>query len=60
MEKPVIDDAKCTVCGTCVDVCPVRVFAKENDKIVVKEPESCIQCRACEANCPTQAIEVKE
>ena len=24
MPKPVIDYSKCTVCGTCVDVCPVE------------------------------------
>ena len=60
MEKPYIDYSKCTACGTCIDVCPVGVFEKEGDKVVVKNPDACIQCRACEVSCPEKAIEVKE
>ena len=59
MPKPVISD-KCTNCGTCVDVCPVGVFAKENGKVVVKKPKECIGCRACEVQCPVEAIKVEE
>jgi len=58
-EKPVIDYKKCTSCGTCINVCPVGVFVKEGEKIVVKKPEACLQCRACEVSCPQKAITVK-
>ena len=58
-EKPFVDNAKCTGCGTCAEVCPVNVFEMENNKAVVKRPDDCIQCRACEASCPEKAIVVK-
>ncbi|MFH1239639.1 MAG: 4Fe-4S binding protein [Candidatus Diapherotrites archaeon] len=58
-ERPYIDSTKCTGCGTCIDVCPVGVFEKEGAKSVVKKPDECIQCRACEVSCPAKAIVVK-
>ena len=58
MPKPVIDYKKCNSCGTCIDVCPMDVFAKENGKVVVKKPEACIGCRACEVQCPKGAIKI--
>lgn len=58
-EKPIIDKSKCNNTGTCIEVCPVNVFEKEGDQVVVKRPEDCIQCRACEVSCPQKAIEVK-
>ncbi|MBU4283552.1 MAG: 4Fe-4S binding protein, partial [Nanoarchaeota archaeon] len=45
-------------CGNCIDVCPMQVFEKEGDKVVVKKPEECIGCRACEVQCPKGAIKV--
>jgi len=59
MEKPYVDNKKCTGCGTCVEVCPVNVFVIKGKKSIVKQPEACIQCRACEVSCPEKAIEVK-
>jgi NAD-dependent dihydropyrimidine dehydrogenase PreA subunit len=60
MPKPIIDAKKCTVCGTCVDTCPVNVFEKKEDKIEIAKPDDCIGCRACEAACPVQAINVED
>ena len=60
MPKPAIDAKKCTVCGECAEVCPVSVFMKESDKIMVKHPEECIGCRACEVSCPAEAVKVKD
>ncbi|MCP3683013.1 MAG: 4Fe-4S dicluster domain-containing protein [bacterium] len=60
MAKPVIDYSKCKTCGECIDVCPAAVFVKEGDKVVVKKPEDCIACRACEAQCPNEAIKVED
>ena len=59
MERPYIDYKKCKSCDTCVNVCPVSVFAKEGKKVAVKNPGECIQCRACEAGCPEKAIQLK-
>ncbi len=62
MPKPVIDDKKCTVCGTCVEICPMEIFVKEEKKVVVepKKSNECIGCRACEVQCPKEAITVKD
>jgi len=60
MPSPTIDYKRCTACGTCAEICPVQVFAKEKDKVVVKKPKECIGCRACEAQCPAEAINVSE
>lgn len=60
MPKPTIDYKKCTACGTCVEVCPVSVFVKEKNKVAAKNIKDCIGCRACEAQCPAEAIKVEE
>ena len=67
MPKVTVDFSKCNGDGTCVSVCPVSVFELQNKldfkgeaKAVPVNNDSCIVCRACETQCPTQAIEVKE
>ncbi|MEM1607232.1 MAG: ferredoxin family protein [Candidatus Bathyarchaeia archaeon] len=56
----------CEGCGTCIDVCPVNVYewaetpdhpVSERKSDPVRESE-CIQCLACETQCPTQAIKI--
>ena len=58
-ERPYVDSNKCTGCGACIDICPMGIFEKEGNKSVVKKPDECIQCRACEVSCPAKAIIVK-
>jgi len=60
MPKPVIDYKKCKNSFTCVDVCPMEVFVKEKGKVAVKKPDECIGCKACEVQCPNEAIKVKD
>ncbi len=39
----------------CVDVCPVDCF-KEGPNFLVIDPEECIDCTLCVAECPVEAI----
>jgi len=39
----------------CVTVCPTDCF-HEGDSMLYIDPESCVECGACIAECPTSAI----
>lgn len=39
----------------CVDVCPVDCF-REGENFLVIDPEECIDCTLCVAECPVDAI----
>ena len=54
--RVVIDEDRCVVCGECVVVCPVDVFEKEEDRVVVKRPENCFGCLSCSYICRSDAI----
>ena len=64
MPKPIIDYEKCTVSKTCVDVCPMEVFdvieEDGEEKVIVAKPDECIGCKACEVQCPEEAIVVED
>jgi NAD-dependent dihydropyrimidine dehydrogenase PreA subunit len=40
---------------SCVDVCPVDCI-HEVDRMLIIDPEECIDCGACEPECPVEAI----
>lgn len=65
--KVTVDLSKCNGDSICVDVCPVACFELQElpeypseKKSVVVDNDACIVCRACEVQCPTQAITVEE
>jgi NAD-dependent dihydropyrimidine dehydrogenase PreA subunit len=60
MVRIVIDNGKCTGCSTCVDTCPVSVYEVKDGKSVPVKSEDCLVCRACEVQCPENAIQVVE
>ena len=66
MVKVAVDVSKCNGDSICADVCPVAVFelqevkGYDGKKSVVVNNDACIVCRACEVQCPTQAITVTE
>jgi nitroreductase/NAD-dependent dihydropyrimidine dehydrogenase PreA subunit len=57
MANIVVDAQLCTKCGNCVDVCPFKVF-KKNDGLppMVVNESLCRNCGQCLAMCPTSAI----
>jgi uncharacterized protein (DUF362 family)/NAD-dependent dihydropyrimidine dehydrogenase PreA subunit len=65
--KPMIDPQKCTVCGTCVKVCPVEPKAVDwaqgtsakHGKPPVHDYDICIRCYCCQEMCPDGAIDVE-
>jgi len=55
MTVPVVDEAKCTYCGACADICQ---FAAINvmGQVILTFPEMCHGCGGCMAVCPEKAI----
>ncbi len=55
-----VDSDWCKGCGICVAFCPKNVLELENDKVVIKRRDDCIQCGQCELRCPDYAIYLEE
>jgi uncharacterized protein (DUF362 family)/Pyruvate/2-oxoacid:ferredoxin oxidoreductase delta subunit len=60
-QRPVIDQAKCDCCGTCVTMCPVQPKAVDWYKGDKSRPprhnyNRCIRCYCCQEICPEGAI----
>ena len=55
-----VDLEKCNGDEICVQICPTGVFEMKDGKSVVVDNDACVVCRACEVQCPEQAIEVIE
>ena len=53
-----LDQAACTGCGRCQEVCPHQVFAVENRKARIVDFDACMECGACALNCQDGAIRV--
>jgi ferredoxin len=54
-----VNKEKCTECGLCAAVCPVGIFKKKDDKVIVIEKlieRNCVQCGQCAVVCPSSAI----
>ena len=49
--------SKCVGCKftDCVEVCPVACFYELDQQLVI-HPDECIDCTACVAECPVEAI----
>jgi len=53
---PKVDEAKCTYCGKCAEVCAYNAIAVIKDKVLVF-PELCHGCGACSYLCPESITE---
>ena len=56
---PLVNEEKCVGCGICIEICPLDVLKKENNKAIVKYPDECWHCRACVKDCPKGAITMR-
>jgi len=54
-----LDSRKCNGCKMCTIVCPHEVFAMKDKKAFIQNKDLCMECGACEKNCPEGAISVK-
>lgn len=54
-----LDQQRCNGCRMCIIVCPHDVFTIENRKAVFRNKDFCMECGACEKNCPENAIIVR-
>jgi len=52
---PVVDEARCTHCGKCAEVCQYHAIAVLGQKTLVF-PQLCHGCGSCTALCPEKAI----
>ncbi len=50
---------ECNGCGMCCEVCPHAVFSRSGRTITLAHAENCMECGACQLNCPTNAILVE-
>lgn len=50
---------KCIGCEMCINVCPHQVFTIRNNRAYINNKDYCIECGACDKNCPVDAIKVK-
>lgn len=50
-----INPDECTVCGACIDECPVEAISEGADFYTI-DPELCTDCGACADVCPVEAI----
>jgi NAD-dependent dihydropyrimidine dehydrogenase PreA subunit len=55
-----IDEARCTGCGLCVEVCPLDTLRLNpvSGKAHIAYVEDCMTCYRCEMACPARAINV--
>jgi len=54
-----LDEQKCNGCKMCIYVCPHEVFKFKDKKAFITNKDLCMECGACEKNCPEGAINVK-
>jgi NAD-dependent dihydropyrimidine dehydrogenase PreA subunit len=51
------DPEKCSVCGDCIDRCPMEALTMKGDSLVFKDSR-CFGCGLCSSACPTGALQL--
>jgi len=53
----IVNEAKCTGCGVCIEVCPLEAIKIHPDrKVAVK----CVLCGSCIEWCPAECLKIVE
>jgi ferredoxin len=52
----IVNQDRCIGCGICVDACPMKILAIENDLCVITDASRCLECGTCIRECPQDAI----
>ncbi|MBS3760907.1 4Fe-4S binding protein [Halodesulfurarchaeum sp.] len=52
-----VDEAGCTLCSTCHDVCPTEALEQTDDTLYF-DPGACVGCGHCETACPEDVMTV--
>ena len=55
MTVPTVEEAKCTYCGACSELCQFKAISVFN-QVILTFPEMCHGCGGCMAMCPEKAI----
>ena len=50
-----LTEEQCTLCGTCLDVCPVGAISMAGDKLTLDHVK-CIGCGHCVSSCPEKTL----
>lgn len=59
IQKPVVDNKKCKLCGECWKICPARAIS-HNIRGIIFDYNKCIRCYCCLEVCLHGAIHAKE
>ena len=59
IQKPVVDDDKCKLCGECWQICPAETI-RHSARGIQFDYAGCIRCYCCLEICPHGAIGAKE
>lgn len=55
IEKEIINNDLCSVCGTCIGVCPMKCISVCPDgRNVLVNHDKCIKCNLCALSCPSR------
>jgi uncharacterized Fe-S center protein len=55
--KPAIHKKKCTMCGCCIEMCPVSAISEKNEKAFINA-QKCVGCGECIAACKFDAVKI--
>ncbi len=56
LQVPRVEEAKCTFCGACADLCQFKAISVF-DQVVLTFPDMCHGCGGCLAICPAGAVQ---